>query len=483
MSCLEVVATVSNNGQLGEPMVGGEDTGMEMEYDLPEALPFSPRTIAAQAAELLAGSQSPQALETEGPLPATDAPPVRRQRAPRFIEPDDTTELPRNVIAGWNSEYANNMASVDRSKRSHRVPAVAKKNASFWVFGAGISEIGLGVGQSHLSGALNMFSGDALMELLKRTDTPETPRKRKTPSDEQPDPESAERRVRARNEEEEEQVGRGDEPMDLDEGGAIRGFDDDVRFCPWYMCQLLIPVQDIEIGREAARELQDQSSAMPWNISASVRGSRPASSIRPRRGRLTAGVPTSMARPSSFYGPDPHLPSRRVSRITSASPLIGRGRPSGAEPISSDDTADEGAFLGGLELDDPAAMGEFELPPPPPPPTTTAPAPDALKPRRPTTQMLEPDTFNFLEYLQSNLEDVQQQGRVTGVEGAAEPPTDQGPPRDYVVFEELLDPARYSKAVAAQAFHHTLVLATRNIITVRQSTDYGEIEITPVTTA
>ena len=179
-----------------------------------------------------------------------------------------------------------------------------------------------------------------------------------------------------------------------------------------------------------------------------------------------------MARRSSAAVPTPVIPSRRVSRITSSSPLVGRGRPSGTGDISgfdAGDTADEEALLGGLGLE------EYELPVPVPVPGTPG-APAATVQR----QALEPDTFNFLEYLRTNLEGRQQQQQAGIAAADSERVPEPAPARDYVVFEQVLEPTRHSKAVASQAFHHTLLLATKNIIVVEQAVAYGEIRISPM---
>ena len=98
-------------------------------------------------------------------------------------------------------------------------------------------------------------------------------------------------------------------------------------------------------------------------------------------------------------------------------------------------------------------------------------------------QALEPDTFNFLEYLRTNLEGTQQQQqqqRTGAAASGSEHATEPAPARDYVIFEQVLEPTRHSKAVASQAFHHTLLLATKNIIAVEQAEAYGEIRISPL---
>ena len=52
-----------------------------------------------------------------------------------------------------------------------------------------------------------------------------------------------------------------------------------------------------------------------------------------------------------------------------------------------------------------------------------------------------------------------------------------GPPSFSVSFERLLPPTQHSKIVAAQALHHLLALATKSLITVRQDSPYGSIDL------
>ena len=88
--------------------------------------------------------------------------------------------------------------------------------------------------------------------------------------------------------------------------------------------------EDVELPRDAPSALDDQQvfSAMPWNISASIRGS----SAVPRSGRF--GMSGSVGGLST---------QRRGSRMVSASPLKGRGQPGGLDALKSfDSEADYG---------------------------------------------------------------------------------------------------------------------------------------------
>ncbi len=179
-------------------------------------------------------------------------------------------------------------------------------------------------------------------------------------------------------------------------------------------------------------------------------------------------------RPSTLYGAEYNLPSRRVSRITSQSPQVGRGVAGAAERLSSLDLGGaegDSALLRDLLPDDPGTLEEFDLPPGLGDESQVLP----VTPR--TRRGLDQDSFNFLQFVQSNFDEAQQ----TVDQGEEE---EQLPERrDFVTFQDMLAPSQHSKAVAAQGFLHALLLATRNFITVEQSEAFGEIRMAPVASA
>lgn len=135
---------------------------------------------------------------------------ARRARVPRVVPVDDQTALRNTELAQINNEYVQNMLAVLKQKEQNKLPAQAKKNAAFWVFGQGIGSVGVGLGASHMLHPLCAFSGDELHALL----SPENKRKarkrgrRAGDHDEESGSDSDGRRVRARGESE-EQIGRG----------------------------------------------------------------------------------------------------------------------------------------------------------------------------------------------------------------------------------------------------------------------------------
>ena len=156
--------------------------------------------------------------------------------------------------------------------------------------------------------------------------------------------------------------------------------------------------------------------------------------------------------------------------MTSASPLLGRGqeRLSSLElPGHGDDTD----FLGApFVTDDQGDSDGFEL---------YGPGADVDLQTAASSQWmkgtLDQESSNFLEFVKAQIGD--------------EPPPDDGneeereggvPTKKTVTFEELLPPAQHTKMVAAQALHHVLALATKNLLDLQQTEGYGPIVLSLV---
>ena len=225
-------------------------------------------------------------------------------------------------------------------------------------------------------------------------------------------------------------------------------------------------MQDIEIGRHAVPALEDYSSQMPWNTTASALGSR--------AGSIARGAPLSAVGgfPSSSVGQPGSLDRRR---LTSASPLVGRGhhRLSSLDlPIqeAEDDDLVGGGGGGGSSL---GALDEFEY-------QLYGPAAGVSTQQAAESQWmratLDAESNNFLEFVKSEISKrlvVAEEGD----EGLAGRETGVGMGKE-IFFEELLPPERHTRVVAAQALHHVLALATKGLVSVRQEVlEYGPIAI------
>jgi len=183
---------------------------------IPNAEPF-PEMVQPGATVRKTSPEVPQDHESSD---SAEAPLQRRRRQPKLLPVDQRMELHNADLAQWKNDYAANMAEATEAKRHHRAPALAKKNASFWVVGAGIGGVGAGLGSSKLKSPLDMFAGDAMMEALTGVKTPTAGQKRSHDDEESHDSDSEARRVRMRADEG-DQIGRGEELMLNDDGTMI----------------------------------------------------------------------------------------------------------------------------------------------------------------------------------------------------------------------------------------------------------------------
>ena len=213
---------------------------------------------------------------------------------------------------------------------------------------------------------------------------------------------------------------------------------------------------------------------MPWNLSASVRGSRQGSAVQVRGlASSVGGFPTSAGglssipqRASSTTG---HF-DRRASRVTSASPLTGRGLQRLGDldiPTGEDGEQSFGEPL----ISDDFSPRQFELYDPLAGVSTQAAAQSQL-----IKSTLDLESTNFLEFVKQKTAT-----RSQPAEDAQGEQSTDNTSKAFVTFEELLPPERETKIVAAQGFLHVLALTTKNLITVQQKESYGPLHVSIVT--
>ena len=200
---------------------------------------------------------------------------------------------------------------------------------------------------------------------------------------------------------------------------------------------------------------------MPWNTASRHGSARPFGSGLPRVSSSVGGLAGGME-----LGP----PARRGSRLTSASPLLGRGatmpRYSSLELLeqakaTSDSFDDDGL---GLPPGDDEDL-EFQLyGPGAAVDTQTAAQSQWVK------AALDTEANNFLAFVVAEID-----AKVAATLGEGD---EDGVAR--VTFEEMLPPQEHSKIVAAQGLLHVLSLATKGLIEVRQEEAFGGIEIAVV---
>lgn len=409
---------------------------------LPDAEAFPETAHQAPAGPGILGSSSDVHREHASPESA-EAPLQRKHRASKTLPVDDERqEFHSTDLTQWTTDYLANMAEATAAKMSHKAPFLAKKNAAFWVRGAGIGSVGAGLGSSKLQSPLDMFAGDAIMEALTGVKISTAGQKRGRDDEEESDSDSEARRVRIRDGDG-DQIGRGDELI-LDENGTM----------------ILSANDGVEIGRHAPPALEDPS--MPWNISSAI-GSRQGSVVHGRgfAGSI-GGFPTSAGVPSSL----PLSLDRRASRIPSASPLVGRGRQRYSS-LELPPGEDDDELLGGRHMSDDQALDDFQLHGPAAAiDTQTAGQSQWMR------ATLDREANNFLEFVKAE---------ITALPAHASDDEDELSgdrlPTFSVSFERLLPPTQHSKVVAAQALHHLLALATKSLITVRQDSPYSSIDL------
>ena len=129
---------------------------------------------------------------------SAEAPLQRKRRAPKVLPVDERQELRNADLSQWNTDYTANMADATAAKMSHRAPFIAKRNAAFWVIGAGIGGVGPEMGSSSLQSPLAMFAGDTVMEALTGVKISTAGHKRGHDDLEDHDSESGVRRTRIR---------------------------------------------------------------------------------------------------------------------------------------------------------------------------------------------------------------------------------------------------------------------------------------------
>ncbi|KAJ6014431.1 hypothetical protein N7540_009022 [Penicillium herquei] len=384
-------------------------------------------------------------LPGEEPVPNQEQPTeevqseIQRQRRHRTrviknIDPDNTTTLRNSELAQWNNEYLANMAIASKQKQQNKMQTITKKNAIFCVFGQGIGSVGVGLGLQKEPHPLGNFSGEALYNMFF-------------------------------DDHEESSIN----------NDSHRSGGDSVYVTPQksHTQGRVADSIDVEIGRHAPSSvLDEQSSQMPWNISASARSSRLGrlGSI----GDFSVGLVSTGLGDPSLHGQASGIGMKGRSRghLTSASPLSGRGYLDPHERQSSLSVLGMHDALDGLEEDlEITRYLEGEL-------ATDNEDIRALSRRASAIQQvagqLDQEGLNFFDFIQNCVQMKENSG-------------DSGD-KPALAFSELLPPTQTSRAVATQGLMNVLTLATKGVLTVEQEPyrdagaevwgqryDYGEI--------
>ena len=180
------------------------------------------------------------------------------------------------------------------------------------------------------------------------------------------------------------------------------------------------------------------------------------------------GFPSSIGGLGSLPGPGriPGSLDRRASRITSASPLVGRGpqRLGSLELPLHDDDID---LLGGATVSSSQAAADFQLfGPAAGVDTQTAADPQWMK------ATLDRESGHFLMFVKDEMA-----AKLALLPEEAVELSPNARLQQSVFFEDIL-PVNNTKIVAAQGLLHVLTLATRGLIKVHQEQrNYGPIEL------
>jgi hypothetical protein len=360
------------------------------------------------------------------------APMRRKKRTTRVLPKDTQLELRNAEILDWNTNYLKNMKEAVHSKIQRRVQQQAKKNAEHYIWGAGIG--GLGQDFFGACGPLDRFIGDNLFELLTGTSRNSKAKHKRDYNSEIEEANQGEARCkRQRTIEPEDETSRGQD----DERLFMLGGDEEVRGND----------EEVELPREAVSALDDQQifSAMPWNISASKRGS----SAIPHSGRVT--MMSEQGRQGSRVG----------SRMVSASPLLRHS------------TGRIGEFKALQSLDSGAlSRDEFAY---------AAPTSDPAEAERAVTEpslrvreALSAEGENFFAFVADTI----MEKRDRALNNLAEMPEEDqvGPIEvEQATFEELLPPPKTVKMIACQGFLMLLFLGMKGLLDVQQPTAYEDI--------
>jgi meiotic recombination protein REC8, fungi type len=466
---LPFVQDEASNGQGGhgpwpaalddEPMLSLQENLIEAEVDATAAhalyygVPLSPAPESGEVG--IEREPSASIHSTHASSETVDA--QQRVRTAKPLEPDRETELTNRVLNEWSHNYLANMAAALRARQPKVWQAFARKHADFWMLQQGIGNVTTAFGVDKEAHPLSIFSGQSLWDLLRR---PNHGTKRSRSPGGQDEDDEAERRVRAR-------IPSQRDVEDQDEQDAPLYNDDDGVALPGEEFEV-----EAEVGRHAPPSLPD-SSALPWNLSAG--GSRQSSARPPGSGlgpRMSSSLGALIV--GTDFGPL-FAHSRRGSRLTSASPLVGRGTPAlsrhGSQELGDasgltsygDDIADLDVQLGAgfdpdFELYGPSATVDMQ----------TAAQSQWL------AATLEDEAYNFLTFVNTKIREKEELERGTKDEA------NTAGAETNITFDELLPPIQNSAIVGAQALLHVLALTTKGLLQVSQAEHFGDIQVSLV---
>jgi meiotic recombination protein REC8, fungi type len=190
---------------------------------------------------------------------------------------DTQIEIRNRDLLAQSATYLTRMREAAAIRLAHRLPAQSRRNAEYWILKIGLFGAGLPLPCAIRSDLAGPFSGEQLFESITGSKLEDGlfqagKRRMEAQQQDQDGSDEAGRRVRSREELQPSSMSLAD-MMNLDDYEDLPRMDDG--FDPNDMERLRA---GDSIGE--AHDLEDISSAMPWNISASLRSRRASSVIQ-----------------------------------------------------------------------------------------------------------------------------------------------------------------------------------------------------------
>ncbi|TVY14205.1 Meiotic recombination protein rec8 [Lachnellula arida] len=370
----------------------------------------------------------------------------RKAKGKKNLASDQLVELRNGDLIAFRDNYVANMAVASRVKVNHKAGLQAKKNAFHYVYGNGLLGVGDGLGFMKLAYPLNMFAGENLLSLITGNPIVSPVKRSKRDREEQEQDQESSKRARL----EEDEVGRG---HGFENDDHVFDFGDDFNHDA--------SSSGVEIGRDAQSALPDlpSSALMPWNVSASLRGSNKGATSLASKRLMSASplIGRGSALPDQFLDADDEIMYGRDDEL-SQSAGVGRA-PSSSHAHGFESQG--GSRVGVGAEDDFELFGRTANVD-----TQTAGTSQWVR------QALDRESNNFFEYVRNTIEE--KTPDELGDDGDGDEPHARegegiaGRDARTVTFQELFDEERNSAMVAAQAFYHVLCLATKHRVWVVQ---------------
>ncbi|KAI5813074.1 Rec8 like protein-domain-containing protein [Pyronema omphalodes] len=421
---------------------------MNLSEHPPSAQPIPADETMGQSSLAPGSEHLPSEASSEQIVAEAAAKKTRGPRAKKVII-DDDIELTNHDLKEQHKNYLQNMEAARKAMEARKLNREAKINAGILVLQHGISGLLLDPTLKET------FSGQAIINsilgIIPSTTGGESPKKRKIGEIGSDNEENGRASSRARTVEPATQppseIGRGGDAAD----NFSMGFGSELGM-GGNLGQVGTPgYGEMEVGRDAPPGLPSdfgsvksyRSDGMPWSNMGLPNSPLPGP---------VGGAPSS----SIGYGGIPSSPMARNTRAMSRMSVAGSVR-SMLDIVP--EVGEESTFMQDqMGMKDDQLPEEFQFF-------------DAEAEAQDTQQLhaaVETEANLFFEYLKNRL----------AVENERRMEQDEEDEVNFITFDGLIKPGQERREVAAQAFSHTLLLATRGLLTVSQEEQpFGEIQI------